>query len=78
MANQPPSPDTGDDTGAGSGQEYPGTPRWVKVSAIIALILVLLIVIVLLFGGDHGPGRHLGSGDAGGHTVLMNHVLQQL
>jgi hypothetical protein len=45
----------------------PGTPRWVKVSAIIAAVLVLLLVIVLLVSGGHGPGRHL-SGGAGGHA----------
>jgi hypothetical protein len=40
-----------------------GTPRWVKVSAIVFGILVLLIVIVFLVGGGplggHGPGRHI-------------------
>lgn len=46
----------------------PGTPRWVKVSGIIALVLILLLVImVLVGGGNHGPGRHIPSGGAGGH-----------
>ncbi|SFB56729.1 hypothetical protein SAMN05216266_12042 [Amycolatopsis marina] len=40
-----------------------GTPRWVKVSAMIFAVLALLIVIVLLVGGgplgEHGPGRHM-------------------
>jgi hypothetical protein len=43
---------------------YPGTPRWVKVFGIIALVLVLGFVILILTGrgGGHGPGRHtLGS-----------------
>jgi hypothetical protein len=36
-----------------------GTPRWVKVFGLIALIVVVLFVVVLLVrGGDHGPGRH--------------------
>ena len=35
-----------------------GTPRWVKVSGLIGLILVVLFVVLLLFGGGHGPGRH--------------------
>ena len=50
---------------------YPGAPRWVKLSGIIALILVLLIVIVFVtgVGGPHGPGRHLSSADAGGDTA---------
>lgn len=36
----------------------PGTPRWVKVSLIIAVAVVLLVVILLVSGGGHGPGRH--------------------
>jgi hypothetical protein len=57
MTDQLPSPNTGD---------APGTPRWVKVFGIIALIVVLLIVIVMLAGGgNHGPSRHIPSGDAG-------------
>jgi hypothetical protein len=38
-----------------------GPPRWVKVSGIIALAVLLLLLIVLLTGGDHGPGRHQSS-----------------
>ncbi|TIP87842.1 MAG: hypothetical protein E5X63_07870 [Mesorhizobium sp.] len=37
--------------------DYPGTPRWVKISGII-----VVLVIAALFtgvGGPHGPGRHL-------------------
>jgi amino acid permease len=34
-----------------------GTPRWVKVLAIIALV-VLALVVVTGHGGGHGPGRH--------------------
>jgi ABC-type transporter Mla subunit MlaD len=46
-----------------------GTPRWVKVFGIIALVLVLLFVISLLVGVRHGPGLHTPSGDAGGYTA---------
>jgi hypothetical protein len=55
MANRPP---------------YPGTPRWVKVFGIIVIILVLLFGGLKLFGvgGEHGPGRHAPSGDAGGQA----------
>ncbi len=52
-----------------------GTPRWVKVSGIIALVAVVLVVVMLATGrGDHGPGRHTPSGgntptgESGGHT----------
>jgi hypothetical protein len=43
-----------------------GPPRWVKVSGVIALALVVLVLIVLLAGGDHGPGRHQSSRGHGG------------
>jgi hypothetical protein len=55
------------------------TPRWVKIVGIIALVLVLLVGIMLLtgIGGDHGPGRHMPSGGAGGYipssSVLEDH-----
>jgi hypothetical protein len=42
---------------------YPGTPRWVKVSGVIVIALVLLVIAVVFtgVGGPHGPGRHLQS-----------------
>lgn len=37
-------------------------PRWVKVFLITAAVLVVLVVtLMLLSGGQHGPGRHLSS-----------------
>jgi hypothetical protein len=33
-------------------------PRWVKVLGIVALVVVALIIIIMLAGGEHGPGRH--------------------
>ena len=50
----------------------PSTPRWVKVSGIIVIALILLFVILHLMGlgfGGHGLG---------GHTLLIEHGLQQL
>jgi len=45
------------------GNTYPGTPLWVKVSGIVALVVLLLVVLVMvLFGGNHGPMRHIPSG----------------
>ncbi|MBT2515483.1 hypothetical protein [Arthrobacter sp. ISL-30] len=35
------------------------TPRWVKVSGIILLVLAVVLVVMLLSG--HGPGRHMGA-----------------
>jgi hypothetical protein len=46
-----------------------GTPRWVKIFAIIAGVVLLLVAVLLLTGGpdDHGPDRHApGSGPATG------------
>ena len=65
MADPPIHPDAGTDP---DDFTTTGAPRWVKVSGIIAAVLVLLIVIVMLAsGGRHGPGRHLRSGEGGGH-----------
>jgi len=40
---------------------YPGMPRWVKISGVVAAMLISLAVIVIAFdiGGPHGPGRHM-------------------
>ncbi|GIH79241.1 hypothetical protein [Planobispora longispora] len=62
-------PDAGSDARAGSGRG--STPRWVKVSGIIAVLLLLLALTVMLAsGGDHGPGRHLPGGGADPRTHL--------
>jgi hypothetical protein len=46
--------------------DRPSTPRWVKVSGIVAIILVLLAVIMMFIGGGkHGPGRHIPSIEQG-------------
>jgi hypothetical protein len=63
MADRPSSPERD-----GSADRGPtaGPPRWVKVAGIIALALVVLLLIVLLVGGNHGPGRHQSSRGLGG------------
>jgi hypothetical protein len=55
-----PYSDTKDDT---------GLPRWVKVSGIIAAIVIVGVVIFMLtgLGGEHGPSRHSPGG--GGETA---------
>jgi hypothetical protein len=30
----------------------------VKVSGLIAVVLLVLLIVILLITGDHGPGRH--------------------
>ena len=54
MADLPPAPD----------RESTATPLWVKVFGTIALVLILLLVIMLIAGGNHGPGRHVPPGSA--------------
>lgn len=43
------------------GGAKPRTPRWVKVLATIGLIAVVAVVVLVLSGGNHGPGRHAGA-----------------
>ena len=62
MADQPSSPEREDRANRGP---TAGPPRWVKVSGIITLALVLLLIL-LLAGGNHGPGRHQSSRGYGG------------
>lgn len=46
------------------GETTVGAPRWVKVSGVVALIIVgLLVVMLLVGGGNHGPGRHTEGGE---------------
>src|SRR5581483_10157809 len=57
---------------------YPGTPRWMKVFGIIVIFLVLLVVVMMFIGdGEHGPARHILSGDIGGHTPPLERWVQQ-
>jgi hypothetical protein len=78
VANLPRYPEskgaTGNDADAGTDRgSPPGTPRWVKASGIIGLVVVLLIVIALVTGlggpGAHGPGRHLSGAGLAGQTA---------
>jgi hypothetical protein len=48
-----------------------GIPRWVRISGMIVIILVLLVGVMLLIGGGHRPRRHAPSGDPGGRTPLV-------
>jgi hypothetical protein len=38
------------------------------VFGVIGVVMLALVVVMLVTGrGGHGPGRHLQSGDVGGH-----------
>jgi hypothetical protein len=51
----------------------PGSiPRWVRVSGIVLIVLVLLVAVMLLIGGGHRPRRHAPSGDPAGQTQLAS------
>ena len=43
----------------------PGLPRWVKVSGVVGIAIIVLLVVLLVTGGpgEHGPGRHTGGSD---------------
>jgi hypothetical protein len=44
---------------AATSPRRPGIPRWVKVSALVGIgLLLLLIAVALLGGGEAGPGQH--------------------
>lgn len=57
--NRDPEP-RADDAVVGRDGPDAGMPRWVKVSLLVGLALVLLFVLAQVTGlaGDHGPGRH--------------------
>jgi hypothetical protein len=69
MDDPPPYP--GDDTvGGRDGGSTSSAPRWVKVSGIITVVLVLLFVIMHLTGhglGGHTPGGHTPPSSVTGH-----------
>ena len=71
MAQSPADSDSFRETG--EQDSITGTPRWVKLFGIVALVLILLVVILLLTGGGgHGPGRHAASGHTGGQPPPLS------
>ena len=52
-------PNRGHPGNSQEGSSTTGMPRWVKVFLIVAVALaVLAVVVMLVVGGEHGPGRH--------------------
>lgn len=61
MTDPPRYSETNEGGGAGADRKSgSGTPRWVKVFGIDALLVALLVAILLLTVGarGHGPSRH--------------------
>jgi len=51
----------------------PGTPGWVKATGIAAIIVgALAIVVMVIGGGDHGPGRHAASAGTDRQTEISD------
>ncbi len=72
MADPLPYPDSNSDTGDNTRvrpdrRSTTSTPRWVIVFVIIVIVLVLLFLIL-----------HLTGNSLGGHTVTIEHGVQQL
>ena len=55
MANRTPGPEPQPESNG-----YPGTPRWVKVTgiALLAILLIAAFIVISGLGGPHGPQRH--------------------
>jgi len=64
MADQSPRTDAGRGADADTGDSPPPrTPRWVWVSlAVVGVLAALAVVVLLVSGGEHGPGRHTSLG----------------
>jgi hypothetical protein len=71
MAGSSRQPQAGDEANGDSGDATTGAPRWVKVFGIAVVVVILLMVSVMLIsGGDHGPGRHMsGAGQEKGQVA---------
>lgn len=81
MTDPPHEPDRApvvDDTLADRDGPDAGMPRWVKVSLIVGLALVLLFVLAQVtgLGGDHGPGRH-GPGRHGAGSETRSSIVHE-
>jgi hypothetical protein len=41
----------------------PGVPAWLKISgAVVAVLAIVVFVLLVVAGGEHGPGRHGANG----------------
>lgn len=68
MADPLPYPNTGVKP---DGESPPRMPRWVKVSGVTVVVVVLLVIgLMVLTGheGQRGPGQHVPGGQPAGQT----------
>jgi hypothetical protein len=71
MSDTPLDPDHDQDPGTGADRATTGTPRWVKVSLIIAIVLVVAFIVSRFLGIQHGPGLHSPPRTLGGHASII-------
>ena len=60
MTSSFPGPDAG--SAVPAPRSRPRAPLWVKIMGGALAVLVVLVLVLLLSGGEHGPGRHSGGG----------------
>jgi hypothetical protein len=69
MAYRPPDPKSAEQsTAARDPDSPPDIPRWLKISGIVVIVLILVAVgLLLITGMEHGPGpvQHGPGSDAG-------------
>lgn len=49
----------------------PGIPRWVKISGLVVALIAIFIAVMLLAGGEHGPGRHMSLAPVTGRSAEL-------
>jgi hypothetical protein len=71
MSDTPLDPDHDEEPGAGADGATTGMPRWVKISLIIAIVLVVALVVSRFLGVPHGPGLHSPPRSLGGDVSMI-------
>ena len=57
----------------GGMSEHEPVPTWVKVSVVAVAVVALVVALVLLLaGGEHGPGRHTSAAPSAAASVDLS------